>query len=314
MPASRPSKSTNGSAYAEGVALGIIGGSGVYEIDGLRSSRWEAIDTPWGHPSDELLLGDLDGNNLVFLPRHGRGHRIPPNELNFRANIAALKLAGATSIVSLSAVGSLRDNIAPGEFVVVDQFIDRTRQRVGSFFGTGCVAHISMAQPVCTRLADATHRALGELGARVHRGGTYVVMEGPQFSTQAESHWYRSMDAAVIGMTNQPEAKLAREAELCYATVAMVTDYDCWHPHHDAVTVDQVVRILQANATTARSLVGALARSGVDSEADCPAGCSSALDHAIMTTPSARDPDLVALLSGPRGVASRVLANPTGAQ
>jgi 5'-methylthioadenosine phosphorylase len=226
--------------------------------------------------------------------------------LNFRANIAALKLAGATSILSLSAVGSLRDELHPGDLVVVDQFIDRTRQRVGTYFGTGCVAHVSMAEPVCRRLGDLAHQCLGELGARVHRGGTYVVMEGPQFSTRAESHWYRSMGASVIGMTNQPEAKLAREAELCYATVAMVTDYDCWHADHDAVTVEQVVAVLQRNAETAKAFVAAAARSGAVVES-CPAGCTNALDHAVMTAPDARDPELVQRLSGPRGVAGRVL-------
>ena len=232
--------------------LGIIGGSGVYAVDGLANPRWETVETPFGAPSDDLLTGELDGQKLVFLPRHGRDHRLPPSRLNFRANIDALKRAGVTEILSLSAVGSLREDLAPGDFVIVDQFIDRTFAREKSFFGEGLVAHVSMADPVCSRLGDLIEAAAGTLPVRLSRGGTYLVMEGPQFSTRAESELYRSWGCHVIGMTNMPEAKLAREAEMCYATVAMVTDYDCWHPHHDDVTVDSEIRELRENAGHAR--------------------------------------------------------------
>lgn len=223
--------------------LGIIGGSGVYDIEGLINKRWERIQSPFGEPSDELLFGELDGQQMVFLPRHGRGHKIPPAEINFRANIDALKRAGVTDVISVSAVGSLREHLFPGTFVIVDQFIDRTIARNKSFFGTGLVAHVSMAHPVCKRLGDHIEAAAKEAGITALRGGTYLVMEGPQFSTLAESELYRNWGCDVIGMTNMPEAKLAREAELCYATVAMVTDYDCWHPNHDDVTVDQIVKV-----------------------------------------------------------------------
>ena len=235
--------------------IGIIGGSGVYDIEGLTNKRWERVISPFGDPSDELLFGELNGQQMVFLPRHGRGHKIPPSEINFRANIDALKRAGATDVISVSAVGSLRENLRPGMFVIVDQFIDRTFARTKSFFGTGCVAHVSMAHPVCHRLGDHLEAAAREAGIEVARGGTYLVMEGPQFSSLAESELYRSWNCDVIGMTNMPEAKLAREAELCYATVAMVTDYDCWHPNHDDVTVDAIIKVLLANADNARSLV-----------------------------------------------------------
>jgi 5'-methylthioadenosine phosphorylase len=224
--------------------IGILGGSGVYDIDGLDNKRWVTIDTPFGTPSDALLFGDLGGQPMVFLPRHGRGHRIPPSEINFRANIDALKRAGVTDLISVSAVGSLREALAPGTFVLVDQFIDRTFAREKSFFTTGMVAHVSMAHPVCSRLGGHLELAARTAGIPVVRGGTYLVMEGPQFSTLAESELYRSWRCDVIGMTNMPEAKLAREAEICYATVAMVTDYDCWHPGHEAVTVDQVIHVL----------------------------------------------------------------------
>ena len=284
--------------------IGILGGSGVYDIDGLSNTRWERIDTPFGAPSDELLFGELDGQQLVFLPRHGRGHRLPPSDINFRANIAAMKLAGVTDLISVSAVGSLRENLRPGMFVIVDQFVDRTFARTKSFFGTGLVAHVSMAHPVCHRLGDRLEAAARAAGIETARGGTYLVMEGPQFSTLAESELYRTWNCDVIGMTNMPEAKLAREAEICYATVAMVTDYDCWHPQHDDVTVEAIVQVLLANADKARSLVKHVAPiAGRDAQA-CDCACRRALDHALITAPAARDPQIVAQLSA---IAGRVL-------
>ena len=291
-------------AAASAPVIGIIGGSGIYEIDGLANKEWRRVHTPWGEPSDDLLFGELDGTRCVFLPRHGRGHRIPPSELNFRANIDALKRAGVTEIVSLSAVGSLREDLAPGTFVVIDQFIDRTFARVKSFFGTGLVAHVSMAEPVCRRIGDSLMAAGESLGHAIKRGGTYMVMEGPQFSTKAESNLYRAWGCSVIGMTNMPEAKLAREAELCYATVAMVTDYDCWHPDHDHVTVEAVVKVLMANAQHARELVKAVVPMLATRTSPCPAGCHTALDTARITAPQARDPVLARKLDA---VAGRVL-------
>ncbi|MBR0645171.1 S-methyl-5'-thioadenosine phosphorylase [Plastoroseomonas hellenica] len=284
--------------------IGLIGGSGLYDIDGLEEREWRRVDTPWGEPSDELLFGRLAGVRCVFLPRHGRGHRTPPSALNYRANIDALKRSGVTEIISLSAVGSLREDLAPGHFVIVDQFIDRTFAREKSFFGPGCVAHVSVAHPVCPRLGDALEAAARGLSLPVTRGGTYLVMEGPQFSTKAESLLYRSWGCSVIGMTNMPEAKLAREAELCYATVAMVTDFDCWHPDHDAVTVDQVVKVLFSNADNARSLVKAVIPALGTPRGPCPAGCDRALEYAVITAPEKRDPALVAKLDA---VAGRVL-------
>ena len=288
--------------------LGIVGGSGLYDLPGLVDTRWVEVQTPWGAPSDAIFRGRLetaDGSaELAFLPRHGRGHRIPPSEVNYRANIAALKSLGVTDIVSLSAVGGLRADLPPGTFVIVDQFIDRTAQRPSSFFGTGLVAHVSMADPVCPRLGDHVEAALQRQGVPHVRGGTYLCMEGPQFSTKAESALYRSWNCSVIGMTNLPEAKLAREAEICYASVGMVTDFDCWHPGHDAVTVDAVIQVLLANAGAARTLVAGLAHTIThDAEAAaCP--CRTALQHALITAPEARDPALVARLSG---IAGRVL-------
>lgn len=284
--------------------LGIIGGSGIYDIEGLSDVRWEAVNTPYGAPSDELMFGNLDGQQIVFLPRHGRGHRVPPSELNFRANIDVLKRAGVTEILSLSAVGSLREDLAPGTFVIVDQFIDRTFARVKSFFETGLVAHVSMADPVCGRLGDEIAAAAEEVGINVVRGGTYLVMEGPQFSSRAESELYRSWGCSVIGMTNMPEAKLAREAELCYATVAMVTDFDCWHDDHDAVTVAQVIKVLLENADRGRALVRALAPKVSGREVVCHQGCQTSLDHALITAPDARDPGIAQRLNA---VAGRVL-------
>jgi 5'-methylthioadenosine phosphorylase len=284
--------------------IGIIGGSGVYDIDGLTNKRWERVSSPFGEASDELLFGELDGQQMVFLPRHGRGHRIPPSEINFRANIDALKRAGVTDVISVSAVGSLRENLRPGMFVIVDQFIDRTFAREKSFFGTGLVAHVSMAHPVCRRLGDHLEDAAREAGIEVARGGTYLVMEGPQFSSLAESELYRSWNCDVIGMTNMPEAKLAREAELCYATVAMVTDFDCWHPNHDDVTVDAIIKVLLANADKARSLVKRVAplMHGDGKAAAC--SCRSALEHALITAPEARAPEMLKRLDA---VAGRLL-------
>ncbi|MBI2320244.1 MAG: S-methyl-5'-thioadenosine phosphorylase, partial [Betaproteobacteria bacterium] len=226
--------------------LGVIGGSGLYDIDGLRAKRWVKVASPFGEPSDEILCGEFASQPMAFLPRHGRGHRLPPSDINFRANIDALKRLGVTEVISVSAVGSLREHLHPGMFVIVDQFIDKTFARDKSFFGTGLVAHVSMAHPVCERLAGHLEEAIRESGIEMARGGTYLVMEGPQFSSLAESELYRTWNCDVIGMTNMPEAKLAREAEMCYATVAMVTDYDCWHPHHDDVSVDAIVKVLLA--------------------------------------------------------------------
>jgi 5'-methylthioadenosine phosphorylase len=284
--------------------IGLIGGSGLYDIPGLEDREWRKVATPWGDPSDEILFGRLHGVPIRFLPRHGRGHPTPPSELNYRANIDAMKRAGCTEILSLSAVGSLKEELPPGHFVIVDQFIDRTFARRKTFFDTGCVAHVSMAHPVCPRLGDAVEASARKLGLPVTRGGTYLVMEGPQFSTKAESLLYRQWGCSVIGMTNMPEAKLAREAELCYATVAMVTDFDCWHPDHDAVTVDQVVKVLFSNADKARALVADIVPTLGAPRGPCPAGCDRALDHALITAPEKRDPALLAKLDA---VAARVL-------
>ena len=284
--------------------IGIIGGSGLYDIAGLENKEWRRVDTPWGEASDELLFGELDGVRCVFLPRHGRGHRLSPTHLNYRANIDALKRSGVTDVLSLSAVGSLKEELPPGHFVIVDQFIDRSFAREKSFFGDGCVAHVSVADPVCPRIGDAVERAGRAIGLPMTRGGTYLVMEGPQFSTRAESELYRSWGCSVIGMTNMPEAKLAREAELCYATVAMVTDFDCWHDGHDAVTVDAVIQVMQANAQAARRLVRAVLPALGAPRGSCPAGCDRALQYAIVTAPGERDPALMARLDA---VAGRVL-------
>jgi len=284
--------------------IGIIGGSGVYGIEGLTDVEWRTIDSPFGAPSDQLMFASLNGQPLVFLPRHGRGHRISPSEVNYRANIDALKRAGVTEILSVSAVGSLKEELPPGTFVIVDQFIDRTFAREKSFYTSGCVAHVSMAHPVCSRLGDAAEAACQELGIPHKRGGTYLVMEGPQFSTKAESMLYRQWGCDVIGMTNMPEAKLAREAEMCYATVAMVTDFDCWHPDHDAVTVDAVIRVLLDNADKARSVVKTVVPKLADREGPCGCGCHTALEHALITSKDARDPEVLARLDA---VAGRVL-------
>jgi 5'-methylthioadenosine phosphorylase len=284
--------------------LGVIGGSGIYQLDGLSNPGWKPVESPFGQPSDEILLGDIDGQPVAFLPRHGRGHRIPPHRIDYRANVDALKRVGVTDLISLSAVGSLREDLTPGTFVVVDQFIDRTRQRIGSFFTEGVVAHVDFARPVCSRLAGLIAQAARDGNDPVRAGGTYLVIEGPQFSTLAESRLYRQWGSDVIGMTNQPEARLAREAELCYATIAMVTDFDCWHPSHGHVSVPEIVAVLAANADRARALVRRMVSLATPHPAGCPHGCDRALDTAIMTAPEARDPALVRKLSV---VAGRVL-------
>jgi 5'-methylthioadenosine phosphorylase len=284
--------------------IGVIGGSGLYDIEGLTERAWRRVETPWGEPSDELLFGRLEGIACVFLPRHGRNHALSPTHLNYRANIDALKRAGVTHVISLSAVGSLKEELPPGHFVIVDQFIDRSFAREKSFFGQGCVAHVSMAHPVCPLIGDHLMRAATELGLPVSRGGSYLVMEGPQFSTKAESELYRSWGCSVIGMTNMPEAKLAREAELHYATVAMVTDYDCWHETHAHVTVDAVVGVMKANAENARALVRRVVPLLGRGEAGCSQACDHALDHALITPPAARD---AALMGRLEAITGRVL-------
>ena len=284
--------------------IGVIGGSGLYQIDGLADVEWRRVESPFGAVSDEFCFGKIDGQPVIFLPRHGRGHEVPPSAINFRANIDALKRCGVTDILSLSAVGSLREDLVPGDFVVVDQFIDRTFAREKSFFGPGCVAHVSMAHPVCGRIGDAVAAAAPATGVAVKRGGTYLVIEGMQFSTLAESELYRSWGCDVIGMTNMPEAKLAREAEMCYATVAMVTDYDCWHPGHAAVSVDMILGVLQANAERARALVRAVVPLLSGHVGPCRQGCRHALEHALITAPERRDPALLARLDA---VAGRLL-------
>ena len=273
--------------------LGIIGGSGLYDIEGLEDRAWKRVASPWGAPSDDVLTGTLDGVHCVFLPRHGRGHALSPSHLNYRANIDVLKRCGVTHVLSLSAVGSLREDLAPGHFVIVDQFIDRSFAREKSFFGQGCVAHVSMADPVCPKLGDVLEESARAVGVKVTRGGTYLVIEGPQFSTRAESELYRSWGCAVIGMTNMPEAKLAREAQMHYATVAMVTDYDCWHTEHDHVTVDAVVRVMQQNAANARALVRHAVPLVASEGGSCPVGCDHALESALITQPAFRDPELM---------------------
>ena len=288
--------------------LGILGGSGLYDLPGLTNPRWTKVASPWGEPSDAILFAELDGLPLRFLPRHGRGHRLSPSGINYRANIDALKRAGVTDLVSLSACGSLKEELAPGHFVLVDQFIDRTFARDKSFFGNGVVAHVSLADPVSPLLVNAIAGAAKAEAIACSRGGTYLVMEGPQFSTRAESALYRSWGASVIGMTNMPEAKLAREAEICYATVAMVTDYDCWHDDHGAVDVATVIKVLGDNAAKAQRLVTRLARDFPREHPVCPAGSDRALDVALITAPGEFDPALVAMLDA---VAGRVLRRAT---
>ena len=284
--------------------LGIIGGSGIYDLPGLQNVREEYIASPWGEPSGPLRIGDIDGLPVVFLSRHDKGHRLSPSDINYRANIDVLKRAGVTDLVSLSACGSFKEELPPGTFVLVDQFVDRTHLRQTSFFGKGCVAHVSMAHPVSPRLKLRIDEAAGKEGIPVVRGGTYVCIEGPQFSTYAESMTYKTLGYSVIGMTNLPEAKLAREAEICYATVAMVTDFDCWHPEHDAVTVADIVGVLQDNSERAKRLVARLAADFPRIHEMCPVGSDRALDTALITAPDARDPELLKKLDA---VAGRVL-------
>jgi len=285
--------------------IGIIGGSGLYDLPGLQDVSCLDVDTPWGRPSDDLTTGHLSGVELVFLPRHGRGHRIPPHEINYRANIAALKMAGCTDILSISACGSLNAELPPGRFVMLDQYIDRTISRVSSFFETGCAAHVSMADPVCGRLASLVADAAEAAGAPVTRGGTYLAMEGPQFSTRAESALYRSWGCDVIGMTNMPEARLAREAELPYASIAMVTDFDSWREDEAAVDVPAVLAVMRQNADLAQLTIAGLADLVSDgSRTPSPRGIETVLDTAIITPPDARDPDLARKL---KAIAGRVL-------
>ena len=285
--------------------IGVIGGSGIYEIEGLEDASWDAVATPWGDPSDQILTGTLDGVKMAFLPRHGRGHVHSPTSVPYRANIDALKRIGVTDVISVSACGSFREEMAPGDFVIVDQFIDRTFAREKSFFGPGCVAHVSVAHPTCPRLSAACLTAACDAGVTVHEGGTYLAMEGPQFSTLAESKMYReSWGCDVIGMTNMPEAKLAREAELCYASVAMVTDYDSWHPDHGEVDVTKIIETLLGNATKGREMVGRLPALLGAERAPCPHGCDRALEYAILTAPEKRDPEVLARLDA---VAGRIL-------
>jgi 5'-methylthioadenosine phosphorylase len=284
--------------------IGIIGGSGLDSIDGLADVEWRRIASPFGETSDEFCFGTLGGRRVVFLPRHGRGHRVAPSEIPFRANIDALKRCGVAQILSLSAVGSLREDLVPGDFLVVDQFVDQTFARPKSFFASGCVAHVSMARPVCARLGERLMAAGQAAGIALKRGGTYLVIEGPQFSSRAESELYRLLKYDVIGMTNMPEAKLAREAEICYATVAMVTDYDCWHPEHDAVTVGRILAVLRENAEKAKALVRQVVPLLASERGGCREGCRHALDNALITAPERRDPELLARLDA---VAGRVL-------
>jgi 5'-methylthioadenosine phosphorylase len=284
--------------------LGIIGGSGIYDLPGLENVRDEMVASPWGEPSAPLRRGRLAGLPIVFLPRHGKGHVLSPSDINYRANIDALKRAGVTDLVALSACGSFREELPPGAFVLVDQFVDRTYKRESSFFGKGCVAHVSMANPVSPRLREHLAAAAKAEGIDAVDGGTYVCMEGPQFSSLAESLTYKAQGFSVIGMTNMPEAKLAREAEICYASVAMVTDYDCWHPHHEAVTVQDIIRVLNSNADKAKALVARLARDFPREHEPCPIGSDRALDNALITAPEARDPALLKKLDA---VAGRLL-------
>jgi len=285
--------------------IGVIGGSGLYAIDGLRDEEWVTVETPWGAPSDQILTGRLGEAEVAFLPRHGRGHRHDPTSIPYRANIDALKRLGVTDVISISACGSFRDEMAPGDFVLADQFIDRTVNREKSFFGTGCVAHVSLAEPTCARLRGALAGAADAIGVKAHSGGTYLTMEGPQFSTLAESRMYRQhWGADIIGMTNMPEAKLAREAELCYMTVAMVTDYDSWHPDHGEVDITSILTVMQANVGHARSLLEQVIPMLAGARTPCPHGCDRALEFAVMTAPEHRDPALLAKLDA---VAGRVL-------
>jgi len=283
--------------------LGIIGGSGIYDLE-MDDARWETIDSAWGQPSDQVRRGNMDGLPVVFLPRHGRGHKITPGDINYRANIDCLKQAGVTDLVSVSACGSFREHLPPGTFVIVDQYIDRTKGRASSFFGKGCVAHVSMADPISPLLADIAEAAAKAENISHHRGGTFLVMEGPQFSTKAESHMYRAWGADIIGMTSMPEAKLAREAEICYANIGMVTDFDSWHPDHGSVDITSILKVMHANVGNAQNLVKRIAKDMPRQHPACPIGSDKALEFAIITQRQDRDPFLAHKLDT---IAGRVL-------
>ena len=286
--------------------LGIIGGTGVYSIEDVDNAERHSVDTPWGRPSGEIIAGTIDGVNVAFLPRHGNGHVFSPSSVPYRANIAALKMTGVTDIVSVSACGSFREELPPGSFLIVDQYIDRTIARAKSFFGTGCVGHVSFANPTCGRVSQACANAASAIGVAFRKGGTYLAMEGPQFSTLAESKLYREIwGCDVIGMTNMPEAKLAREAEICYAAVAMITDYDCWHPDHGDIDIPTIIATLRENGQNAAKLVRELPILLGSRRAPCQQGCDRALEHAIITAPDKRDAEAVEKLMA---VAGRVLA------
>ena len=285
--------------------LGIIGGSGIYEIDDLEDPQWISVNSSFGSPSDDVLVGHIKGIKMVFLPRHGRGHIQSPSSINYRANIDVMKRCGVTDIISISACGSFREDLRPGDFVIVDQFIDRTFSREKTFFGPGCVAHVSLAKPTCSRLGEICQRAASEENIKVHMGGCYLAMEGPQFSTLAESKLYREIwGCDVIGMTNMPEAKLAREAEICYTSVAMITDYDSWHPDHGEVDITNIIKTLRTNAENAKKLVAYLPELLTSERSICTEGCDKALEFAILTQPNSRDPKMVKKLDA---VAGRVL-------
>ena len=285
--------------------LGIIGGSGIYEIDDLEDPQWISVNSSFGSPSDDVLVGHIKGIKMVFLPRHGRGHIQSPSSINYRANIDVMKRCGVTDIISISACGSFREDLRPGDFVIVDQFIDRTFSREKTFFGPGCVAHVSLAKPTCSRLGEICQRAASEENIKVHMGGCYLAMEGPQFSTLAESKLYREIwGCDVIGMTNMPEAKLAREAEICYTSVAMITDYDSWHPDHGEVDITNIIKTLRTNAENAKKLVANLPKLLTSERSICTEGCDKALEFAILTQPNSRDPKMVKKLDA---VAGRVL-------
>jgi 5'-methylthioadenosine phosphorylase len=292
--------------------LGFVGGSGLYELPGLEGARWERVESPWGEPSDRILFAEIDGLPVRFLPRHGRGHRLSPSDIDYRANVDALKRAGVTDLVSISACGSLREELTPGTFVLVDQYVDRTVGRERSFFGAGCVTHVSLAHPVSPRLLDEVAKAAAEEDVPVVRGGTYLAMEGPQFSTRAESMLYRQWGCDVIGMTNMPEARLAREAEICYASLAMVTDYDCWHAEHAEVDVPSILAVMRDNTERAQRIVRRLARRFPREHPPCPIGSDRALDTAILTPPGARDPALLARLDAIAGRVLRPASSPAG--
>jgi 5'-methylthioadenosine phosphorylase len=277
--------------------LGIIGGSGLYDIEGLVNKKWVKINSIFGEPSDEILFAELDGLEIRFLPRHGRGHLLTPSEINYKANIEALKIIGVTEIISISAVGSLREDYVPGDFVLVDQFVDRTHSRKSTFFQNGLVAHVSMAHPVCSRNGSHILEAAKHESIKIHEKGTYIVMEGPQFSTKAESEIYRKWECDVIGMTNMPEAKLAREAEICYTSVAMVTDFDCWHPNHDNVTVDAIIKVLTENAANAKKLIKSFVPFIINDNYSETCTCKKALDNAIITSPEKKSKEVIDKLS-----------------